>query len=124
MLPGDNDGVVGVEAAKLDGARDFIVVPVIHSFLMDDAKVQQYALHFIAHGSFIAENKRHALSAGEGKRGPAPLGREERGEGRGRDTASNVSLSPLPSPLAPRWAVPANGACPLFPGSEKQETMR
>ena len=65
MLAGDNDGVISVETAKLDGARDFIVVPVIHSFIMDNAKVQQYVLHFLQHGSFIAEKQRHPLGKDE-----------------------------------------------------------
>jgi pimeloyl-ACP methyl ester carboxylesterase len=106
MLAGDNDGVIGVETAKLDGARDFIVVPVLHSFLMDDAKVQQYALHFIEHGSFISENERHALGKGApekakiGKRGQAPF---------------------VESSLR---AVTANGACPLFPGVREKTEVR
>ena len=50
MLKDDNDGVISVETAKLHGARDLAVVPVLHSFIMDDAKVQQYALRFIQHG--------------------------------------------------------------------------
>ena len=61
MLPGDNDGVISVETAKLAGARDFVVLPVLHSFIMDDAKVQQYVLRFLQHGYFVSEHERHPL---------------------------------------------------------------
>jgi pimeloyl-ACP methyl ester carboxylesterase len=61
ILKGDNDGVISVDTAKLDGARDFIVLPSIHAFVMDNAKSQQYALHFLQHGSFISERERHPL---------------------------------------------------------------
>ena len=36
LLPGDNDGTISVETARLAGARDFAVLPVLHSFVMDD----------------------------------------------------------------------------------------
>ena len=62
MLQGDNDGVIGVETAKLDGARDLVVVPVLHSFIMDDAKVQEYVLRFMQHGCFVSEKERHPLA--------------------------------------------------------------
>ena len=61
ILKGDNDGVISVDTAKLAGARDFIVLPSIHSFIMDNAKAQQYTLHFLQHGSFISEQERHPL---------------------------------------------------------------
>jgi pimeloyl-ACP methyl ester carboxylesterase len=64
MLLSDNDGVVGVETAKLDGARDFVVVPVLHSFLPDDARVQQYTLHFLQHGRFVSARSTGVPPAG------------------------------------------------------------
>ncbi len=53
LLPGDDDGTVTVASARLDGAKDFIVVPVLHSFLMNDPKVQQYTLRFLQEGQFL-----------------------------------------------------------------------
>lgn len=61
MLTGDNDGTVTVESTKLDGARDFLVVPVMHSFLMDNEKAQEYVLRFLQDGYFISEQERHPL---------------------------------------------------------------
>ena len=47
FLRGDDDGIVRVESAKLDGESDFTVVPVLHSFLMDNPRVQERALWFL-----------------------------------------------------------------------------
>ena len=47
FLRGDDDGIVRVESARLDGASDFTVVPVLHSFLMDNPRVQERALWFL-----------------------------------------------------------------------------
>jgi pimeloyl-ACP methyl ester carboxylesterase len=61
LLPGDNDGTISVDTAKLAGARDFVVVPVLHSFMMDDPTVQEYVLRFLRHGHFLSEKHRHPL---------------------------------------------------------------
>jgi hypothetical protein len=52
LLPGDNDLVVTVEETRLPGARDFAIVPALHTFLMNDVKVQEYTLQFLTHGHF------------------------------------------------------------------------
>ena len=61
LLPGDNDATISVDSTKLAGARDFIVVPVIHSFIMNDASVQKLTLEFLRHGHLISEKQRHPL---------------------------------------------------------------
>ncbi len=61
ILVGDNDGVISVETAKLNGAHDFARLPIIHSFMMDNPKVQQYVLCFLQHGYFISAAERHPL---------------------------------------------------------------
>jgi pimeloyl-ACP methyl ester carboxylesterase len=53
-LPGDDDGVVTVATARLDGAADFLIVPVLHSFLMKDDKVIEQTLRFLQTGRFAA----------------------------------------------------------------------
>jgi pimeloyl-ACP methyl ester carboxylesterase len=60
-LSGDNDGTISVESAKLAGAKDIIVVPVLHTFIMNDTKVQQLTLQFLQKGFFISEAERHPL---------------------------------------------------------------
>ncbi|MCE5269275.1 MAG: alpha/beta hydrolase [Planctomycetaceae bacterium] len=61
LLHGDNDGVVDVASAKLPGAADFTVVPVVHSLMMDSRQVQQYVLRFLQHGYFISQQERRPL---------------------------------------------------------------
>ncbi len=52
MIPGPDDGKVSVERAKLEGMDDFLVLPVTHTFIMQDAQVMAQAAHFLAHGRF------------------------------------------------------------------------
>ena len=61
VTPGDNDGTIDVETTKLTGARDFLVVPVLHSFIMDNATVQECVLRFLRHGHFVSERQQHPL---------------------------------------------------------------
>jgi pimeloyl-ACP methyl ester carboxylesterase len=52
LLAGDNDGVIGVETAKLDGAKDFLVVRAPHPLLQNNSQVLDYTLHFLKSGTF------------------------------------------------------------------------
>ncbi len=52
LLPGDDDGTVSLASTRLAGARDSVVVPVLHSFIISDAKVHQYTLRFLKTGRF------------------------------------------------------------------------
>ena len=52
MIPGPDDGKVSVERAKLEGMDDFLVLPVTHTFIMQDAEVMVQTAHFLAHGRF------------------------------------------------------------------------
>ena len=52
LIPGDDDGKVSIENAKLEGMRDFLVVPSTHTFIMKSRAVQAQVLHFLAHGCF------------------------------------------------------------------------
>jgi pimeloyl-ACP methyl ester carboxylesterase len=61
LLPGDNDGLVSVETTKLADARDFAVLPALHSFIMNDEKAQAYVLHFLKYGCFVSEIGRHPI---------------------------------------------------------------
>jgi len=65
ILVGDNDGVISIETAKLAGAHDFVRLPLLHSFIMDNAKAQQYVLCFLQHGYFISAGERHPLEKRE-----------------------------------------------------------
>jgi pimeloyl-ACP methyl ester carboxylesterase len=61
FLPGDNDAVVEVDSTKLPGATDFVVLPVIHSTMMNQATIQEYTLRFLQHGYFKSPEERNPL---------------------------------------------------------------
>lgn len=61
VLDGDDDLVVSVEETKLPGARDFLVVPSLHTFIMNDSKAQQATLSFLEHGYFVSEEERKPI---------------------------------------------------------------
>ena len=62
LIEGDDDFIVGVEETRLAGARDFIVLPVIHATMMNDRRVRQCTLRFLEQGCFISEEKRHPIT--------------------------------------------------------------
>lgn len=61
-LGADNDMVVSVETTRLPGACDFVVVPALHTLMMDDATVRQYTLRFLQQGCFISPEERNPIS--------------------------------------------------------------
>ncbi|MFH1921912.1 MAG: hypothetical protein ABIP48_18760 [Planctomycetota bacterium] len=61
MLPGDDDGVVTLESARLAGAGDFLVVPVLHTLLPSDPRVLKGTLSFLAHGYFLSADQRERV---------------------------------------------------------------
>jgi pimeloyl-ACP methyl ester carboxylesterase len=61
LMPGDNDGLVAVEDARLVGARDWTVVPVMHAFLPHDPQVQEQTLRFLQYGFLRSEKQRRPI---------------------------------------------------------------
>ncbi len=55
LVDGASDFVVSVEETRLEGATDFLEVPRLHSFLMDDPEVQRAVAHFLDHQSFVEQ---------------------------------------------------------------------
>ena len=55
QIPGENDGKVSVERAKVEGMRDFLVLPVTHTFIVNNDVVIGQTLHFFEHGNFLRE---------------------------------------------------------------------
>ncbi|MEM7205436.1 MAG: lipase [Planctomycetota bacterium] len=51
-VPGDDDGVVGVDEARLPGAEDFTMVSGLHSFLMNDPDVVDAVVRYLTTGGF------------------------------------------------------------------------
>lgn len=64
-LTSDDDLIVTVESTRLAGASDFAVVPVMHTYIMDDPTVQQYTLQFFSHGYFISPEQRNPIAAAQ-----------------------------------------------------------
>jgi pimeloyl-ACP methyl ester carboxylesterase len=54
LLPQPNDGKVSVASARVEGMRDFSVLPVTHTFMMNDRRVIDLTLAFLRHGRFAA----------------------------------------------------------------------
>lgn len=52
LLEGDDDAVVRVAETKLDGARDFLLVPVSHAAMMKNSSVQEATVSFLKTGRF------------------------------------------------------------------------
>lgn len=57
VIPGNDDGKVSVESAKLDEMTDFMTVPNGHTFIMRDESVIKQILHFLGEGSFYREEQ-------------------------------------------------------------------
>ena len=52
LLEGDHDGTVRVENARLSGMRDFLTLPVSHTFIMRSPQVARHVLRFLREGRF------------------------------------------------------------------------
>ncbi len=51
-IPGDDDGKVSVERAKVEGMTDFLVLPYSHPFIMQKKAVADQTIHFLRYGRF------------------------------------------------------------------------
>lgn len=52
LIPGPDDGVVSVERTKVEGMKDFIIMPHSHAFIIQSETVIDQVLHFLEHGLF------------------------------------------------------------------------
>jgi pimeloyl-ACP methyl ester carboxylesterase len=55
-IPGDDDGKVAVERTKLPEMKDFLLVNVGHTFIMNDENVVHQIGYFLRHGIFDRSN--------------------------------------------------------------------
>jgi triacylglycerol lipase len=56
LIPGDDDGKVSIERAKLEGMTDFLVVPHTHPMIMDSDEVIRQTRYFLINGRFDGLN--------------------------------------------------------------------
>lgn len=61
LVTGEDDWVVTVESTRLPGARDFRVLPVAHTTMMNDPTVREYTLRFLQQGFFESEDTRQPI---------------------------------------------------------------
>ncbi|MCP4676520.1 MAG: alpha/beta hydrolase [Deltaproteobacteria bacterium] len=57
LIPGDDDGKVSVERAKIAGMKDFLVVSHSHTFIMNSPEVAKEIVAFLKSGFFIRSKK-------------------------------------------------------------------
>jgi len=57
LIPGDDDGKVSIERAKLAGMTDFLVVPHTHPMIMDSDEVIRQTRYFLLNGRFDGASK-------------------------------------------------------------------
>ncbi len=53
MIPGEDDGKVAVARTKLEGMKDYLLVPNSHTFIMRSKKVGAQVVHFLRTGRFV-----------------------------------------------------------------------
>jgi len=54
LIPGESDGTVSVEGARVAGMKDFLVVHENHTFIMQSPEVVEQVVYFLEHGRFHA----------------------------------------------------------------------
>ena len=58
IIPGNDDGKVSIESAKVEGMADFLIVHVSHPFIMNDKTVMTECVHFLRNGHFKNRSER------------------------------------------------------------------
>ncbi|QDV48785.1 Alpha/beta hydrolase family protein [Gimesia fumaroli] len=65
LIRGDNDGTVGVNSTRLPGAADYILLPVLHSFMMSDSETIAYTMRFLKTGAFRESGETQPIPVAE-----------------------------------------------------------
>ena len=57
VIPGKDDGLVSIEATKVDGVTDFIIIKTGHSMMRYNSEVAEQTIEFIKYGQFKEQKK-------------------------------------------------------------------
>jgi hypothetical protein len=57
VIPGKHDDLVSVQATKIDGMTDFIIIETVHSMMRYDKEVADQTIEFIKNGMFKEKQK-------------------------------------------------------------------
>ena len=71
LIAGSDDFILAVDETRLAGAADFVVIPSIHTTLMNHPLAREYTLRFLRQGHFISEDARQPLEITEDARDTA-----------------------------------------------------
>jgi hypothetical protein len=64
LVPGDDDGRISVDEAKLSGASDFLVIRAVHEFIIFDSRVYDATHRFLKAGYFVSPQERQPIPRG------------------------------------------------------------
>ncbi len=56
IIPGDDDGKVSIERAKVEGMSDYLVVPHTHPMIMSSKEVIRQTIGYLQNGKFYRKN--------------------------------------------------------------------
>lgn len=103
LLPGDNDGIVEVDSARLDGMADFLLLPYAHTIIQMMPRTVRETAHFLRSGRFAHEDAvARSLTPWNKARRSLSLDGDSGPRAGGADPAPATATTVAPPPAAGR----------------------